>query len=352
MKRTALSLLLSCVLVVTLACATLAQPQSKWKMPPPAPQIGYVALDLHQTMQGVGTDTTAMAINDRGTVVLMAGKVGRSFVLQSNAFRAVPLSTPESWVSFGRRISNSGLVAGNLYSDITGGRGAAWSATSRKSFDVDSLEDINDQGIAVGNIWPSCYVVDTGSGAISQLSTGNLPNGEVFAINSAGFIAGRTFDYHYGSSSRATVWAPNGTPTLLDSGDWELATAVDINDSNIVIGKVSSWGVGTRAIVWQNGIGSLLPTLGRTSYAAAINAKGAITGTSIDGTGDQGRQWPVVWQNGSITKLPLLPGATYGGAYDINANGVVVGFCRFPDRDLQAVTHATIWVPCRRVLPF
>jgi probable HAF family extracellular repeat protein len=95
-----------------------------------------------------------------------------------------------------------------------------------------------------------------------------------------------------------------------------------------------------RAFLWQEGRLTSLGTLGgRNSYAAAINQRGQVVGTSNLGThaGDRPTSHAFLWQGGIMTDLGTLGGDS-SGAVAINDRGQVVG-----TSTTARENHAFLW---------
>ena len=196
---------------------------------------------------------------------------------------------------------------------------------------------------------------------------------EAVGINNLGVVVGGSGEFLQ-SSNRATVWDRRGGPTELPANG-EFNEAVAINDAGEVVGNEVSPAGRTRACAWKAGVhryltefpGALhslaydinnagwvvgecgtgefslppfedthavlwrgeemvdLGTLGGlSSYAAAINEKGQIVGTSLMGEG--GERWSgFLWDKGVMTRLPTPDPYHSTEAHDINDGGFIVG---------------------------
>ena len=175
-------------------------------------------------------------------------------------------------------------------------------------------------------------------------------------ISPDGTIIGQTSPKYSGTTNvggRGMVWQ-NGTlsevPTLgTNSTGSGYSNLRGITNSNLVFGdsgkydSVTHASRGQRAITWQNGTLSELPTLGTdsTGYGSAFTwaahpVTNVIIGDSDKMVGDDyfGSR-AVTWQNGAITELPILGtdvnGSGSSDAGGINAAGAVVGYSEYYD---------------------
>jgi len=211
---------------------------------------------------GSGTLNRAEAINNAGRVV--GGSADKAF-----------LWTPET-----------GMQA------LPGLGGSSWWA-----------EDINDDGVIVGNVWHSALSgvpVRWVNGAVEQLSS---RSGSAKAINDTGLIGG-----FVGSSS---PFLYDMQLTIID-GNTD-ANILDINDNGDAVGFIDRW----TPVVWENRVRRILPASG-SMRADAINNAGWIGGHGSDG--------PVLWRDDETIPLaPHLPGfeAVVKG---INESGQIVGW--------------------------
>lgn len=133
-----------------------------------------------------------------------------------------------------------------------------------------------------------------------------------FAINPAGTVVGQS--EIAGGELHATMWV-DGLPIDLGMSG-EISAAADVNASGEVVGTA-----GGQAVLWQGGSRTILPSLGGTSVALAINDVGQIVGASENALGDLRA---VRWETGSITDLGTL-GGDYSIALDIDEEGHIVG---------------------------
>jgi probable HAF family extracellular repeat protein len=111
-----------------------------------------------------------------------------------------------------------------------------------------------------------------------------------------------------------------------------------INDSGQIVGEANLPGIGTHAVLWEDGsMTDLGAPVGSTYSAAyAINDAGQIVGLAqFPGSGYHA----VLWEDGAITDLGTSGGVTYSIAYDINDAGQIVGDAFFAGIGF----HAALW---------
>lgn len=113
-----------------------------------------------------------------------------------------------------------------------------------------------------------------------------------------------------------------GPPCRYQAADLNITgNSIDVsglNDARQVVGTY--YPTGQSAFIWQDGQFTDLGTLGGQTTAAAINARGHVTGTTQlpDGT-----YVPFIWEDGVMRQLDGLP---QGYALDINDRDQVVGY--------------------------
>ena len=214
--------------------------------------------------------------------------------------------------------------------------------------DATQAEDINDRGTAVGSSWAGLFPVPihdqrgwvrTSDGALSLL-TPLSGDGETAAtaVNKHGRIVGRSIR---DGAGRAVFWEA-GTPHDIHQSQWVASSALDINDDGAIalFAELSSGVI--RAFLWQpdaagSTTGQVVP-LGvpnvsfdyRSVFGVAINAAGAIAGTTRRSVGLQEIRRGFVWTAGrGFQELaPTGPGAE-NEALGLNDRGQVVGLQEF-----------------------
>ena len=164
--------------------------------------------------------------------------------------------------------------------------------------------------------------------AIRQLE---LMDSYALALNASGAVAGSAVQ---GGRTKAFVES-GGVLSWIDAGAW--SAAYDINDAGVVAGTYQNSRGRFRAFTWGQNAGVVdAGTLGGLqSWGQAVNASGAMVGTSMTATG---YLHGFVYQGGRMTDLGTLGGTT-SGAYDVNARGDIVGY----SYDASGRSRAAVW---------
>lgn len=130
------------------------------------------------------------------------------------------------------------------------------------------------------------------------------------------------------SANSARAQNPETLPTLPDAYNY----AIDVNNKGEILGIAYGKSGGVRGLRWVNGELQSLDGFPNT-YGLALNDAGVIVGAGYDDP--ELGQTPVVWVGGKATPLPTLG---FGGiAYDINANGDIVGWVNSETQTVPAI---------------
>ena len=207
-------------------------------------------------------------------------------------------------------INDHGNVVGGASLPGTGGyRGFLWDGVNMEALPIPTGPPCPPSGCILGN----------GSFAV--------------AINNQGEIVGK-IDYPY-QPTKAVIWAPGAAPVFLPPLADRTAYAQDINDLGVVVGN--SWSAPpyvTNPVVWIDGNLTDLGTLGGIGSATAINNAGLIVGQRADAGGIR---HAYVWEDSIGTPLPTLEGDVESAAGRVNASGQIVGASRSPNGTWRAV---------------
>lgn len=160
------------------------------------------------------------------------------------------------------------------------------------------------------------------------------------ALNAKGMVVGLAYE-PYTYLGRATVYR-GGRLRALIKGETGFSAAQDVNAAGQIVGYAHADDLSpSRAMLWESNGGTDLGDLGGGRSAAnAINDVGVVVGESASTAGGD---HPFVWVDGEMTALALLPEGELGGAFDINADGLVVGYSNLGPFD------PNVWTPQRAV---
>jgi probable HAF family extracellular repeat protein len=148
------------------------------------------------------------------------------------------------------------------------------------------------------------------------------------AMNDDGVVVG-------GSGGRPVRWDPDGRPTPLPTLGHHIAQVSDINDAGTVVGLAYTPTAVPHAVLWRAD-GTVVDLGARhghlTSYAAAVNDRGAVVGHIGDDA--------VLWQpNGTVQTLPDPESAWWTTAEGLTDNGTIIGTTTLPG----GVRHSIVW---------
>jgi probable HAF family extracellular repeat protein len=256
----------------------------------------------------------------------------------AQSYTVTDLGTLGGDYSVATSINNHGQVVGvSTLSDNQTFHAFVWQQGTMT--DLDAMggssypEGINDNGQIVGNSTGGAFLWQNNSRTMLGFNVAN-------SINNKGQVVG--FDAVNGYN--AVLWQ-NGIVTDLNpmsalnfSSNFNFSTALGINDNGQIVGLLiaSLPGGFESGFIWQNGVTTLLGTLGSNNGVAwAINNNQQVVGYSFL-PGDTVYH-AVLWQSGEITDLGTLGGAN-SIAYGINASGDIVG-----EADTATDHHLFLW---------
>lgn len=314
---------------------------------PAAAQDGPAAVAL-ELLPG-GTNSSAFAVNDRGTIVGRADAAdGRTHPARWSTDGVTALELPpDAQGGTASHVNELDMAAGNLTIDWEY-RAARWDSNGVLT-DLGVLPgmtssyvlDMNNRGVVVGvshrDQNPSRPVLWTPTGRIVELKL--LPGGirgSAKAINDDGTIVGEV--YLSGSGPRAVRWSPHGAVTdlgALPGGDTSHATAINEQGAMLGTARTAPPDYTYHPVRWSRSgaITRLDPHARFTSVnAQVINDRGAVAGVADGRT--------VRWSpTGEVVELPL-PAGEYGGSFvDMNDLDTVVGSSFYG----TGSGHALLW---------
>jgi len=199
---------------------------------------------------------------------------------------------------------------------------------------------VNNREQAVGmsgNPFPVSNPVIWNAGTVEALP---LPDGIIggmaFGINNHGTVVGGVMSES--GAVRAIVWQ-DGIPTLLSHGVGNNATdswCYTVNDHGMIVGEI-----GTDAVVWIGGEPVLIEGFGGASgHANSINNRGQVVGFALTAEGDL---HAFLWEDGE--RVDLSEGEDYSSAIAINNRGQIVGAAGTGN----LLGNAVLWENGRRI---
>lgn len=287
------------------------------------------------TAVGLGSGTTANAINNAGTVVgqvsLSNGKIHAFKEDLNGALIDLGTLNGTNANSAANAINNSGAIVG--YSDTSyqllgspvhhafeySSGGMVDLGVGNNSTDQSEAWGINSFGEVVGTdltadpTTPSAFTY-TGGALDTIAALGIL--GNAFGVNDAGVIVG-----DYNDPSQPYSYA-NGAVTNLDAAAGAAGIAVAINNAGVIVGYTADMNNADHGYVWANGLLSALPNLpgGGTSEAHAINSQNVVVGQASYADTQGSGEHAFIYRDGVISDLNSL--VTLQGVKLVNASGI------------------------------
>lgn len=151
------------------------------------------------------------------------------------------------------------------------------------------------------------------------------------AINDLGHVVG-TSTTRLPAEQHGFIWVSGTLTDLGNLGSTRSVRPLDINRDDVVVGDASTRdGKSAHAFLWSGGRMSDLGTLrgDHWSSARAVNAQGLVIGMSVDDYAASavslGLTKAVVWENGAASRLPSLGKSESDTAFAIDDRGRIVG---------------------------
>jgi uncharacterized membrane protein len=305
-------------------------------------------------------DSKAYALNDNGTVV------GQSYNNDATRMESV-IWNGGAVQSLGitgiaRGINNSGTVVGETGSAsliLPDGEAYSWTQSAGVNYlgtlggAQSGAYDINEAGAITGFAWQAGAQFSTqGKGFIFQdgdmtsLGTESTPDGysRGHGINNSNEIAGRTSKGDFGGNPKyTTYWDENQNLDQFDiAASADYSTAEQINNNGLIVGgsRMPSTGNTLFAAAWDtSGNISFLNNFNAGSFGSkawSVNDAGVLVGYDQFASGniatDPTKTTAFVSLDGTnmvdLNTLVDLTGTglvTLSMAYDVNANGDIVG---------------------------
>lgn len=198
---------------------------------------------------------------------------------------------------------------------------------------------VNESGRVVGygnteTGGPSrAFVYDIASNSLTALDADAL-FASAAAVNDAGAIAGSSF---IDGATRAVVWQ-GGTRTVLPSLGGVLTNAFAINSAGVVTGGSYTPDFVLKAFTWAGGasLTELASLGGPYSVGYGINTVGDVVGTSTLASGAKRAAW---WPGGGSPLDLGTFGGDEAGAYGINDHNQIVGYATNAAGEWRAFLH-------------
>jgi len=253
-------------------------------------------------------------------------RTGRPATEQANRafprYRAIDLVGNPGSIAYA--VNDLGQVAGTSPNSNRESRATLWAYGRR--LDLGTLGGSSSEALGMNNRGHVVGRAATAEGSWApfiwykgEMQAIPASEGQASAINDRGQVAGFAYE---GGSIRAFVYDGQKLVYLTDAGFY--VDAFSINDRGQVVGSLAT-GAEHRAYVWEDGVFTLLPSLGGNDDAAyAINDLGDVVGRSFDGT----THHAVLWSGGKVIDLrvnALSDSDTYSYAYAINNRREIVG---------------------------
>lgn len=223
----------------------------------------------------------------------------------------------------------SGQTA-NVFAEVLAG-GSLTNFGYALGYPVTGGDAVSNQDSAIANVQsvaPGCV----GTYSLFDLGTLGGTQTEAYAINDRVQVVG--FSRDTGGVKHAFVWTGGAMSRLLTNQPAVTSSvAHDINVRGEVVGQVSLTNSLPRGFAYSNGVLKLQhpiePATNNFSETFAINNGGQMAGyitTNIPVWGAFPQHHPCYVTNDTVVHVGTYENASTGVAYDLNTNGVVVGF--------------------------
>jgi probable HAF family extracellular repeat protein len=286
-----------------------------------------------------------MQLNRKLTIMLAATTVAAVAVPSAAVAAAAPPAGTGRLVqldslggvgSFATEMNERGDIVGSSVDAVDNFRAVVWwhgrSSPTALGIEGASPVAINESGHITGYAEDGLFLWRDGS--VTYLKRSAAASFGAPSINDRDDVASTVTGQD--GTSRAVLWQ-RGRMTVLPTPKGMDSRAVGINNRGQVIGTVTRPEASTEeAVLWQDGRMTRLGTLGGAgSSPAAINDRGQVTGASA--VAGSAEDHPFLWQGGRMTDLLAGTTATAGRVWDLNETGMMTGSASFGNHDSRPV---------------
>ena len=301
-----------------------------------------------------GEETIALDINSLGEVAIQARPPAPDNLPQGTLYTGAPELEelgvlPGGSSGFPRGMNDSTEVVGFANTANLQSVAVIWRNDSIARLvelpdqTLSGARDINNQSVAVGwaRIEPDpssdfTKAVMWQDDTITPLITpANTINAQAFAINDHGHVVGRYDLPSTGLSGLGAFWK-DGQFFDLGTLGGTVARAMDINNSDQIVGESTIASGNTRAFLWEDDVMIDLGSFGNNSFAFGINNRGHVVGTSDPSSASDMQAF--FWKDGQMENLndlidpsldwELISATGINDAGEIIATGRVMGDTR------------------------
>jgi probable HAF family extracellular repeat protein len=232
---------------------------------------------------------------------------------------AVQTAAPSGAASAALQIQDLGTLPGGSFSQANDINNRGWV--------VGESGQASGEGLGHAFLWRGGRMLDLGTlGGEESRANG---------INDRGWVVGASTTG--GPAAHAFLWRAG---RMLDLGTLggEFSEALEVNNRGVVVGNSETASGLARPFVWYRGVMRELNVPGFGSSAAAVNARGQVTGAILQPGGVETEAYR--WDRGRTTLLGTLPAQFRSSVgRDINDRGLVVG----SSLSLSGASHAVLW---------
>jgi len=342
--RRSSSLLVAAGMLLLAGTATVPARAEPAAVSLPGSVVGYRFVDL-----GLGGDSTAIAVNDRGDVV---GSTAVPIAFLWSGGRVRLLGTLGGTWSAASAVNDRGQVVGRSGTRSGAAHAFLWTGGHMRDLGVVGTADaVNHHGVVVGTAFPRSgapYAYRWSAGRLTSLTRYGIragPRTEVAAIDDAGRIIGTDADGPFLLTGNRLVRIGGGTAGGTVGGPVRMTEAVAFGADGAVVGTGRAADGSVAGVIrTSKGLsalehGGVDPTSGGTGYGRVLGADGDGGVVGITSVSTRVDPAPCLWYRGTMTVLPT-PSDSAGYAVDVNRHSLVIGYSL-----RNAPGSAAIWIP-------